>query len=135
MDAIEISDDEVVSVHDSDDSDDEPINVQIVRLQRKRPGSPIVITDDESSDGGDADKVVSNRPSTDREVSPVAFNLDDVRLPSSDDELGDELGTKSWDSALELRLPNNMIPGEFRLNYFGDVMSRVLLGMTSPILI
>ena len=118
MDAIEISDDEAVSVRESDDSDDEPISVQIVRLQRKRPGSPIVISDDESLDEGDADKVGSNRPSTDREISPVGFNLDDVRLPSSDDELEDDFKDKSWDSALELRQPNNMVPGESLLNYF-----------------
>ena len=109
MDVIEISDDEVVSVHESDNSDDEPLNVQIARLQRKRPGSPIVITDDESSDEENLDKAGPSRPSTDREVSPLDFNLDDVRLPSSDDELEDHL----WDSALALREPNNMIPGEF----------------------
>ena len=103
MDAIVISDDE-------NESDDEPISVKIERLQRKRPGSPIVIDsdDDEKSRPG------SSRCSTDREVSPADFDMDRVRLPSSDDELDDD---NLFDSALDLRRPNNMIPGSF-INYF-----------------
>ena len=106
MDAIIISDDEIVSVDGSDDPDDEPILAQIERLnrKRKRPDSPIIIeSDDETIRPG------PSRVSTDREVSPMdPIDLDKVRLPSPDSDSDDGL----YDGALALRSPNPMVPGK-----------------------
>ena len=102
MNIIEISDDEIVSIKSSEDSDDEPIVSKIVRLKRKRSSSPIELSDDESPG--------PSRPSTDREVSPGSIDLDKVRLPSPDDGDSD---TDLFDEALEYRDDNPMVPGMY----------------------
>ena len=108
MDAIVISDDDSDVANGSNESDDEPLTVQIDRLKRKRKrsNSPIII----ESDDDEIDRPGPSRVSTDREVSPSEpINWDKIRLPSSDDDSDEEL----FDGALALRSPNPLVPGKY----------------------
>ena len=90
---VEISDEEIVTISDSDDS------IEFIGFVENK-------SNQSNENDRDSPGPSSRRSSTDCEVEPNdPIDWDRVRLPSSDDE--------SVDEAVELRESNPMIPGTY----------------------